>query len=454
MIDVDLMQDFIRDANPVPEPNQLDPAELARFVAMAEEPARTDTIEMKVVGRHLERRRGWRVAFATAGVALGLVAIAIVVAGPFSGGQVTDEVQPPAATSQPGTTTAVSNPAPLEKRLIPHPFENPFLPVSTAIGDLEFELLDYESSAYPLYRVSWTPHGLVAIESDRLYWSTDYYNWQSVDTSVPADSVTVVGEDIVVHGSGGTVRYGWDGAKWIALGALEINGVERLAFGQDGAVALVGTRLWYSTDGLHFNRAEEGPASRSSTDAERGYCPNGFGPLDSGRPVLATEAGYVTFTSKWPGMMGQHPMCEPIVWFSADGHGWELMSEESPFGESAAVYEIAERDGRFVAVGATRGASAVAWVSDDGLAWEPTIFDLDFVDGIAGGDLGWVLTGANAIDEQLMYFSADGYNWDGPYERPVTLNTGYLPPQITVGDDVIFGIGGSRMDVLLVRLQD
>lgn len=49
---------------------------------------------------------------------------------------------------------------------------------------------------------------------------------------------------------------------------------------------------------------------------------------------------------------------------------------------------------------------------------------------------------------------ADGRTWDGPYERPKAINTGYMPPQMAVGDDVIFGIAGSGNDALLARLLD
>ena len=465
MIDFDLMQDRIRSANPVPDPDQLDAEEFTWLVERAGTPPHAaDSIEGRLVARRPQRKRGPLVAIATAGVALGLVAVAIVAARSFDGDQVADDVQPPAVTSPPATSTAPRTSAPpttstaapspvlFTDRLVPTQGPDPS-PISTTIGALEFEMLEFESLAHGLYRIEWTPHGLVGAKNDRLYWTTDYYNWHSVGTSVPADSVTVIDQSVVVHGNGGTVRYEWNGTEWIEEATLDISDVERLTFGPDGAVALVGNRLLFSTDGLHFERAEEGLVARSSLPAERGSCPSGFGPLGSGRPVLATEAGYVTFTSKWPGMAGQHPMCEPITWFSPDGDRWVLISEESPFGESAAVYEIEERDGRFVAVGATDEASAVAWVSNDGVAWEPIEFALDFIDGIAGGGLGWVLTGANAADEQLIFFSTDGFTWDGPYERPEALNTGYLPPQLTVGDDVIFGIGGRDYDALLARLQ-
>ena len=59
---------------------------------------------------------------------------------------------------------------------------------------------------------------------------------------------------------------------------------------------------------------------------------------------------------------------------------------------------------------------------------------------------------APALDDP--HGSTDGISWDGPYERPETLGTGYLPPYVAVGNDVIFGIGGGHFDVLIARLQE
>lgn len=454
MIDVDSMKSYVRAANPVPDPEDLDPDELARFVAMAEVVSSTSTfVEAEPVRRQPTRRRGPAVAVATAAVVLGAVALAVVLAGPFGEGSTVGGEPSPTTTGQPDVTSAFRNPALFTKRLVPTQAPNPD-PISTVIGDLEFEMLEFESGAYGLYRVAWTPHGLVAAENDRLYWSTDYYTWQSLRPSVPADSVAVVDDDIVVHGPGGTVRYGWGGAGWIETGTLDVSGVDRLVFGPSGVVAVAGDSLWYSTDGVQFSRAEQAPSPDLLAASSEGWCPDIFGPLDPGSQVLATETGYVALTATSASWFNQHPICEPVLWISADGNEWDLVSDESPFGESAAVYEVAEREGQFVAVGAIRGATAVAWVSDDGLAWEQIDFDLQFIDSVAGGELGWVITGASAVDEQLIFFSADGRTWDGPYERPEAINTGYMPPQIAVGDDVIFGIGGSGNDALLARLQD
>ena len=120
---------------------------------------------------------------------------------------------------------------------------------------------------------------------------------------------------------------------------------------------------------------------------------------------------------------------------------------------------MVERDGRFVAAGAKQGEAAVMWVSDDGLSWELIEVRLTNIDGIAAGDMGWIITGWSwRYDYQVMMFSADGITWDGPYECPRTLTSGYLPAQMAVGDDVIFGISGG-VDIsgspgaLVARLQ-
>ena len=411
------------------------------------EDARASAASAEAVGRP-SWRRGFVVAMATATAVLALVAVVMLVASPFGGVELSPATTPSVVTEPPDVV-----PGPDIRQWVRHPAEEVPSALSTRIGELEFEWLLLEGGTYHgLHGLAWTPHGLVALD-DRLFWSTDYYTWHSIDTPVRVNAVTVVDGDVVVHGFGGTVRYAWEEDGWVQVGNLEVNDVEKLVFGQQGAVAIAEGSVWYSKDGVHFEEAAQGPSFDPPLGSSEVSCRNTFGPLPD-PVVLATGVGYVALTpaaQSWP---DQLPICEPVLWTSVDGSRWNLAAEESPFGESSAVYAVAERDRRYVAVGASGTASAVAWFSDDGLAWEPTEFDLEFIDAIAGGDLGWVLTGANAFDEQLIFFSADGRTWDGPYERPEALNTGYLPPHFVVGEDVIFGVGGTGSDALLARLQD
>lgn len=447
MIDIDAMQEQIRAANPVRDLDQLDSDELARFVALTARPPSGKVVETQPSPSHGSWRRGPVVAIASAAVALGAVAFAVALVGSLGSDGTRAEIAP-AATGEASTTLRVPNPALYTKRLVPYPAEIP-PPMSTAIGDLEFEVLQFESPAYGLWQVVTTEHGLVSVANERLYWSTDYYNWESAQ--VNGDTITIVDDDVVVHGGRGeAMRYAWDGTGWVEDAVIRAADIEQFAFGATGAVARNGDQFFYSTDGVNFSPAEQQP----SRVLDRGWCPEGWGPFMTEPLLLATDAGYValvpTATAWWS---DEEAVCESVLWFSADGSEWDLVSAESPFGERSAVYRVAERDGRFVAAGGAYLAPAVIWVSDDGMTWERFDIDIQTIDGLFAGELGWVITGAESnYEHQVIMFSADGISWDVPHARPEILMTGYLPPQIAVGDNVIFGIGGP--EVLIARLQD
>ena len=69
-----------------------------------------------------------------------------------------------------------------------------------------------------------------------------------------------------------------------------------------------------------------------------------------------------------------------------------------------------------------------------------------------------MITGVDSRDasyedvRQVMFFSADGITWDGPHDRPDGLTSGYLPPQLAVGPDAFFGIGGTAAEAVVGRL--
>ena len=292
------------------------------------------------------------------------------------------------------------------------------------------------------------------------------------------------GEPIVfVHGLLSGIRYAWNGTGWIEQTRLDLpSRVEKIVFGPRGVVAVTDTTMYYSTDGVYFTEAErppgkdlllaEGPPPTTvpEEDGEFGECPvisdaesatSGIGVIGT---VLATDAGFVALTPAHPDDWNDDPICEPLLWFSADGNTWELVSHDSPFGKisfiRSGLYEIAERDGRFVAVGGVgerRGAEQGAvWVSDDGLTWQRADLELNYAFTVAVGDLGWMLTGLKDAEDTMhqdMWFSADGLTWDGPYDLPDGLATGYLPAQLAVGSDAIFGVGGRDFTPVVGRLQ-
>ena len=76
-----------------------------------------------------------------------------------------------------------------------------------------------------------------------------------------------------------------------------------------------------------------------------------------------------------------------------------------------------------------------------------------------GGDLGWMVTGdAVGSSSELagvdMWFSPDGQSWDGPYAGPPALGTVYFLPELAVGRDAIYGVGGTHDTYVIGRLQE
>ena len=114
-------------------------------------------------------------------------------------------------------------------------------------------------------------------------------------------------------------------------------------------------------------------------------------------------------------------MCEPVIWTSNDGSTWDLVSGESPFGPTAYVHDMAERDGRIVAVGrhvADRRGCAVGIERRPDLERDPTgtYQRIDRRAGrgrIAAGEAGWVaLYGEAGTQEEVRaMYSLDGLEW-------------------------------------------
>ena len=288
MIGVDEMQDYIRAANPVPSTERLDPDELAGFVANAQPSQQTSDAVYAELPPRLSTRRGSVLAVATAAVALGLVAIAVVLTEPFGSAGVSNDEPSRVASPAAQPASSVPDPALHTQRLIPVAEENP-PPLATAIGDIEFEVLEFESPEHALWEVAWVGHSLVSIADGRLYWSTDYYNWESLGP-VDGDEITVAGAGLIVHGGpGNPTRYSWVGDIWVESGLVLAGDVGQFAFGLTGAAALEGDTFLYSSDGVIFNPAEQAPRSLSE-EVEQGGCPEGWGPALT-EPLAATQTG-------------------------------------------------------------------------------------------------------------------------------------------------------------------
>ena len=252
----------------------------------------------------------------------------------------------------------------------------------------------------------------------------------------------------------------WDGDGWAEVGRTNLPGeVQDIAFDHGGAVALVDNIVYYSTDGVRFAPADTGPIPSAVTRAV-GCAISGASDAVAGDgtgPILVTDAGFVILTPPGAAGWARSPLCSPVAWFSEDGRSWEQATEVSPFGPDAAIRDIAANGGRFVAIGGTSPDDGAVWVSTDGVNWERSDVELDAALAVAGGDLGWFLTGNSDNNDPLafdMWFSADGLTWDGPYEGPEGLGFFYFRTEPSVGSDAIISVTGGHDGIVVGRLED
>lgn len=426
------------------------------------EDARAEADGAKVDGQP-SWRRGFAVALGTAAVMLILVAVAVLTLRPFGGDR-----SPAATTESPVVPTTASPNSTLPEgqtdspaaswTAVPYPDQEP-IRVTTAIGDFEFSSLR-PSPPIDIFYVAGTPFGAVAPVDNRLYWSEDYVTWHDTNLLRHQPWLTSDGEDLIGFGDGFT-RYTWDGQTWVEGTPVNLPGaMQDIAFGPLGAVALVDSTIFYSTNGIDFVEAELGPQPGAGaglcTQASPVLAGDGIGSL------LVTQTGFVFLGS--PATLDGRPshLCEPLAWFSVDGNVWEQQTPVSPFGSRSAVWDIADFDGRFVAIGAPWDEPATnVWISDDGVDWRQVIVpQLGSVFGVTGSELGWFLSGQSTTSYEGsslsadMWFSADGEVWDGPYPGPQALFWAYFRDEPSAGTDAFLSVNGTHDGIVIGHLED
>lgn len=185
-------------------------------------------------------------------------------------------------------------------------------------------------------------------------------------------------------------------AEFLSMGVVSGHGDQLVALGHRMIASrdYWETALWISRDG-----------GASWEDAPNGSFPQGT--LD----VVATDVGYVA--------LGQGPDGIPAVWTSPTGLEWQLVADDSVFG-NASVSALAVHDGRIVAVGARpHGAGpgpAMAWLSSDGARWEPIILsgpDAGNAVDVIATDTGFVAVGSQLgeLTGAVAWRSSDGRTW-------------------------------------------
>jgi hypothetical protein len=311
-------------------------------------------------------------------------------------------------------------------------------PTSSAVGSVDagpFGEIHWQTYNAPIgheiYGGIDTPHGFVSSGASGASTSLDGVNWTNFEPPLNARNFAVSGDDLYALGAG-AVRLSWTGTTWQAADMLQINGLEsgrliaHMAFGDGATVMTDGSQIFFSTNGTTFNPALRGP--------------DPVGEENIG-PVFSTGSGFVAYTCGPRDFWGE---CGPIIWISNDGSSWDLVSTESPFGSNTWVLDIAERDGRFVAIVRMQARNVwgdeTLWASEDGLTWNQV--PPEHIDGstteetpvsIGAGEAGWVVlyNGSDALS-----YSLDGLSWVTP-DGPPRIGWGYFAPALVVGKDRI-----------------
>jgi hypothetical protein len=176
--------------------------------------------------------------------------------------------------------------------------------------------------------------------------------------------------------------------------------------------------VWWSANGSAFDLVVSDPAWGPGQAVEVPFDSACRPPTRSSPdvpPMVTTDSGLAVLISSSPAEpFGIWPVCEPRLLSSADGRSWTGIDVD--LGDGSYVYNMAWRDGRFIAVGGNGIGRPAAWTSVDGREWD----QIDTLGAISGVDLytvragpaGWVILGRDSQESNAIgWTSADGLCW-------------------------------------------
>ena len=186
---------------------------------------------------------------------------------------------------------------------------------------------------------------------------------------------------------------------------------EVLAGTDEGSFTVVVPRGEWSLEADDPWRAATAPRRRDGCD------PPQAGSLDY-VPMIEAEGTLHAFVVGGDGRgHGVWPLCEPAVWTSTDGTTW-TRAASAPFAPGEYVYDVAHRDGLFVAVGGIGADRPAMWTSENALTWTrvATVSIPDFQafepTQVAAGGSGWVVLGSKPNSPDASgWISLDGQCW-------------------------------------------
>ncbi len=263
-----------------------------------------------------------------------------------------------------------------------------------------------------------------------ILWSSENGSeWSPAPLAGAPVRVVVAGQRLIAFRGSSASSFARTAAGWTQIAVFDLPEAARIGYGsgrsgvvagRDGFVTQTVTGdVYWSEDGSSFRPAIEEPTwgVEIGMPTRRDCAPPATVSLDV-PPVLSTPERFLALVSRQAlDPFGVWPVCEPQVWSSVDGLTWAPLTEETPFGPGAYVYDVAWRADRLVAVGGVAFDEPAVWVSDDALRWRRIAFpgtDEPFeLRSVEGGDLGWVILGELADRPGLVgWVSRDGLCWE------------------------------------------
>ena len=418
MIDKATIEQWMRDANPIPTLDDVDADEFARFVAAAhtrraavmQAPTQHPTPVTPVTPPPQRRRKAW--AFAAAFILIiAAIGIAALVARSRGDAPVADE--PTAPVTVPPTTSA---PDPIDVQSltwtrVPHD-EAVFNPT----GD--DQMWDVTVGGPGLVAVGNTSAGAgVWVSEDGITWSLVT---SDEPTGIDGPDPTEVGP-LRTEGEMYSVTVGGPGL--VAVGS---------AWTVEGPVS--GAAVWTSEDGISWSRA--------IVDSESG----GMYYVTAGGPGLVAIGDVIV--EDWSvEEEGPVEFAWPRMWTSVDGSTWTRVPQDLGSGW---VNGVTDGGPGLVAVGsADNFDSAAVWTSPDGLTWtrvphDETVLGGNSMNDVVAGGPGLVAVGGNVVNA-AAWTSPDGLTWTQVPPAQFTGSFYGLHSVISVGTQLV-AVGGADKD--------
>lgn len=380
MIDLDVMQGYIRDANPIPSLDDVDADELAAFVAAAhtrraaimQAPTQQPTVTSPVTPPAQRRRRVW--AFAAAFILIVVaVGIAALVAGGGRDAPVTDEPMAP-----------------------------------TDVESLTWSRVPHDDAVF---------NPTTGID---MMWS--------ITRGGPG--FVAVGRTLIRDDGRDPIPWELDLAYWQNLGPHNLL--------EDGLRNLGEPALWISEDGLSWSRLPDIALSGSDGGGVIESV------IAGGPGLVAVGADISEYPSRSPGLAVPLNMQRALgkwawygaVWTSEDGLVWSSVELAEPDNRLGWLNDVTAGGPGLVAVGSgnvpggepkegqTHARTAAVWTSTDGTTWtrvphDPDVFGSGIHDGsgsgwsmeaVTVGGPGLVAVGT-APDGPAAWTSPDGLTW-------------------------------------------